>query len=287
MGVDTFPTYAEGKNLNEWRGSLKRYSGTIPRINPLVLLDVDRAQRRVNRLSKQVPLDRPWEAAKAREWDSMTAQAWMDRHMRTKSGRELLQLGIESVWAAQPEDISLLHLLFYVHSAGSLELLFDTEGGAQDSRFVGGSQARADRAGEAARGRGGAHGAPGAPDRARRRRRDDPRGRRHRARQARDRDRAARAGGPDRLRPADARPPRPAHPADAARDRGEVHGHLRRAVLARRGAERPGDQRRRPREAHLRQLAAGRLAGRAARLPRGSARPRDGPGGAGGAPGAR
>ncbi len=141
MGVDTFPTYAEGKNLNEWRGSLKRYSGTIPRINPLVLLDVDRAQRRVNRLSKQVPLDRPWEAAKAREWDSMTAQAWMDRHMRTKSGRELLQLGIESVWAAQPEDISLLHLLFYVHSAGSLELLFDTEGGAQDSRFVGGSQA--------------------------------------------------------------------------------------------------------------------------------------------------
>ena len=141
MGVDTFPSYAVGENLNEWRGKLKRYSGTIPRINPLVLLDVDRAQRRVNRLSKDVPLDRPWEAAKAREWDSMSAQTWMDRHMRTKSGRELLQLGIESVWAAQPEDISLLHLLFSVHSAGSLELLFDTEGGAQDSRFVGGSQA--------------------------------------------------------------------------------------------------------------------------------------------------
>ena len=34
MGVDTFPTYAEGENLIEWRGSLKRYSGTIPRINP-------------------------------------------------------------------------------------------------------------------------------------------------------------------------------------------------------------------------------------------------------------
>ena len=121
VGVDTFPTYAEGENLNEWRGSLKRYSGTIPRINPLVLLDVGRAQRRVNRLAKDVPLDRPWAAAKARKWDSMSAQTWMDRHMRTKSGRELLQLGIESVWAAQPEDISLLHLLFYVHSAGSLE----------------------------------------------------------------------------------------------------------------------------------------------------------------------
>ena len=52
----------------------------------------------------------------------------------------LLELGIEAVWAAQPEDISLLHVLFYIHSAGSLEMLFDTEGGAQQDRFVGGSQ---------------------------------------------------------------------------------------------------------------------------------------------------
>ena len=87
----------------------------------------------------------------------MTAQTWMDRDMRTKSGRELLQLGIESVWAAQPEDISLLHMLFYVHSAGSLELLFDTEGGAQDSRFVGGSQAVPIELARAAGRRGGAH----------------------------------------------------------------------------------------------------------------------------------
>ena len=52
----------------------------------------------------------------------------------------LLELGIEAVWAAQPEDMSLLHVLFYIHSAGSLEMLFDTEGGAQQDRFVGGSQ---------------------------------------------------------------------------------------------------------------------------------------------------
>ncbi len=52
----------------------------------------------------------------------------------------LLELGIEAVWAAQPEDLSLLHVLFYIHSAGSLDLLFETEGGAQQERFVGGSQ---------------------------------------------------------------------------------------------------------------------------------------------------
>ncbi len=140
MGVDTFPTYAEGESVFEWRGRLRRYKGTIPRINPIALIDTERAQRKLNRMAKEVPLDRPWTAPAAAEWDGMTAHTWLRRNVKTKGGRALLELGTEAVWAAQPEDISLLHMLFYIHSAGSLEMLFDTAGGAQDSRFVGGSQ---------------------------------------------------------------------------------------------------------------------------------------------------
>ena len=44
------------------------------------------------------------------------------------------------MWAREPEDVSLLHVLFYIHSAGGLDALLDTEGGAQEDRFVGGSQ---------------------------------------------------------------------------------------------------------------------------------------------------
>lgn len=50
------------------------------------------------------------------------------------------------MFACEPRDISLLHVVFYVHSAGNettpgtLERLINTAGGAQDSRFVGGSQ---------------------------------------------------------------------------------------------------------------------------------------------------
>src|SRR5215208_148053 len=140
LGVATFPTYGEGENVIEYGGRLRRYRGTIPRINPAVLLDVERAQRRLNRLARRVPLDAPWDAPKAAALDGQTAATWLRRNLATKPGRMLLELGIESVWAAQPEDLSLLHLLFYIHSAGSLELLFDTEGGAQQDRFVGGSQ---------------------------------------------------------------------------------------------------------------------------------------------------
>jgi monoamine oxidase len=140
LRVDTFPTYGVGENVIEYGGRLRRYRGTIPRINPVVLLDVERAQRRLNRLARRVPLDAPWEAPDAAALDGQTAATWMRRNLATKAGRALLELGIEAVWAAQPEDMSLLHVLFYIHSAGSLEMLFDTEGGAQQDRFVGGSQ---------------------------------------------------------------------------------------------------------------------------------------------------
>jgi monoamine oxidase len=140
LGVATFPTYGDGQNVIEYGGRLRRYRGTIPRINPLVLIDVERAQRRLNRLSRTVPLDAPWEAPNAAALDAQTAATWMKRNVATKAGRMLLELGIEAVWAAQPEDMSLLHVLFYIHSGGSLQMLFDTEGGAQQDRFVGGSQ---------------------------------------------------------------------------------------------------------------------------------------------------
>jgi monoamine oxidase len=140
LSVETFPTHSAGVNLLEYRDSIHRYTGAIPRINPAVLLDIELAQRRLNRLARTVPLQAPWEAPSARRLDGQTAATWMRRNMGTRAGRMMLGLGIEAVWAAQPEDMSLLHVLFYIHSAGSLDMLFDTEGGAQQDRFVGGSQ---------------------------------------------------------------------------------------------------------------------------------------------------
>ncbi len=140
LGVERFPTHSEGENVIEYGGRLRRYRGTVPRINPVVLVDVERAQRRLNALAGRVPLEAPWEAPNAARLDGQTMASWMRRNLATRAGRMLLELGVEAVWAAQPEDISLLHALFYIHSAGNLQRLFDTEGGAQQDRFVGGSQ---------------------------------------------------------------------------------------------------------------------------------------------------
>ena len=145
MGVDTFPTYNTGSNQFELGGRIHKYRGTIPRINPLVGLDIAQAQARIDRMARQVPLEAPWKAAK---WDGQTFWTWLRRNTRTRGARELLQLACEAVWAAHPADVSLLHILFYTHSAGGFDALVGTEGGAQQDRFVGGSQLVAERLAE-------------------------------------------------------------------------------------------------------------------------------------------
>jgi monoamine oxidase len=140
LGHQTFPTYAAGENVMELGGRLVRYTGTIPRLRPHVLADIGQAMLRLNRMASRVPREAPWTAPRARQWDSQTTWSWMRHNIATSGGRALLELAVKAVWAAMPADVSLLHLLFYISSAGSLELLLDTEGGAQQDRFVEGAQ---------------------------------------------------------------------------------------------------------------------------------------------------
>jgi monoamine oxidase len=140
LDVPTFPTYSTGASLLARGGSVRRYRGRIPPINPAVLADVGQAMVRLNRMARTVPREAPWTAPKATRWDAQTAATWLARNVATRGARAIVATAIEGVWAADPAEPSLLHLLFYIHSAGSLEALVETEGGAQQDRFVGGSQ---------------------------------------------------------------------------------------------------------------------------------------------------
>lgn len=140
LGLNLFPTYNDGENVVFYRGATRRYRGAIPKLPLPVLADVGQAQLRLDRMARTVPLEAPWEARRADRWDTQTVETWMRRHMRTGGGREMLRLGVRAVFAAEARDLSLLHFLFYSHSGGLLDRLFNVKDGAQESRFVGGSQ---------------------------------------------------------------------------------------------------------------------------------------------------
>lgn len=140
LGLERFDTYSDGNNQFEHNNRLRTHAGAIPRINPLALADVQLAMTRLERMAKTVRPEAPWEATKAKIWDAETVASWIRRNMRTDLGRAIIGLFCEAVWAADPADVSMLHLLAYANSAGGLNALISTDGGAQQSRVIGGSQ---------------------------------------------------------------------------------------------------------------------------------------------------
>ena len=76
-----------------------------------------------------MPAAAPWQARRAEAGTPRLFQTWMRRNLRTQQGRALMEGVTEAVWAAEPADVSLLHILFYIASAGGLDPLISTEGG--------------------------------------------------------------------------------------------------------------------------------------------------------------
>jgi monoamine oxidase len=140
LGIDTYPSYITGEHIFELGGETQRYTGDYPKVGPHVMADLLQAQAKLERMARRIPVEAPWEAPGAERLDSQTFWSWMRRNVYTKAGRTLVEILIQGVWAAEPRDLSLLHVLFYTASGRSLAILTSTEGGAQQDRFVGGSQ---------------------------------------------------------------------------------------------------------------------------------------------------
>jgi monoamine oxidase len=67
-------------------------------------------------------------------------QSFFESMVPDDDARRRLALSVQGVWTVEPRDISLFHFLFYVASAGGYEQLMETEGCAQERRFVRGAQ---------------------------------------------------------------------------------------------------------------------------------------------------
>lgn len=143
LELEMFPQFGEGKNLLDVSGTRRLYRGTIPRLSLGVLWDIFVARRRIAKLARRVGAEQPWAAERAAELDGQTLADWCAANVRTPIARELIGLAGRTVWGTGPEELSMLHVLFYVSAAGSFDKLIDTEGGAQQDRLEGGAQSLA------------------------------------------------------------------------------------------------------------------------------------------------
>jgi monoamine oxidase len=150
LGVGTFPTYNTGNNVFYGPRGRLEYPSDSPLGNappdPVVAPDIVLTVTQLDQMAPSVPVDRPWTASSADAWDRQTLDAWL--RANTSGGSEFMAVAsaaTEAIFGGEPRELSLLYTLFYIAASGNeqtpgtFERNFNTAGGAQESRFVGGA----------------------------------------------------------------------------------------------------------------------------------------------------
>jgi monoamine oxidase len=149
FGVGTFDTYVSGNNVYINGSQRLTYSDTGPTGTAppdlAILADLALVVQQLDDMSKGVPVDAPWEAARAGEYDNQTLESWIAGHSVNPAFRTLASTATRPIFGAEPRELSLLYTLFYIAASGdeshvgTFERNFNTRGGAQQQRFHGGS----------------------------------------------------------------------------------------------------------------------------------------------------
>lgn len=139
LGCGTTPTYNDGANLIRWRGNVRRYQGTIPKLGLVGLLDIGRIQWQFDRIAARVSVTEPWNSKGAAELDAMSLGGWLRSVRATAGSRDLMAIMSRVTWGAEPDEVSMLHAVRYVKTSGGLDRMLATVGGAQQDHFVEGT----------------------------------------------------------------------------------------------------------------------------------------------------
>lgn len=150
LGLKTFDVASDGRNVYiAPDGSRTTYAdggltGTAPP-DPAMLADLALAVAQLDQMATSVGVDRPWEAARAAEWDAQTLETWLRGNTVIPDFRKLAAAATRAIFGAEPRELSLLYTLFYIAASGdethqgTFERNFNTRGGAQQARVVGGT----------------------------------------------------------------------------------------------------------------------------------------------------
>jgi monoamine oxidase len=140
LGVETYPQYEDGETSYDLGGTeVLRESEFHARFAD-ELAELERVLRHLDELATEVPVEAPWLAPRAAEWDAVTAGAWYDAQGLSPVARTLLEICTVGILAVPTTEVSFLHLLFTIQTCGvTAELFAESEGGAQTTRFVGGT----------------------------------------------------------------------------------------------------------------------------------------------------
>src|SRR3954447_10210378 len=156
LQIGKYDTYDTGLNIYYDGVTTPHHTETFSDTSPLGAAPTDpfvaapaaAVVAQLDQMATTVPLDAPWNAPSAKDWDSQTLYTWTQNNgaQGNKQFAEVVETAIEAIFGAESRDISLLYTVFYIAASGNesnpgtFERNFNTRQGGQQRRCVGGSQ---------------------------------------------------------------------------------------------------------------------------------------------------
>jgi monoamine oxidase len=148
LKVPTFLEYNTGNSVyvSSTTGRME-YSGTVPP-DPTILPDAAILLTLIDQYAAEIAVDAPWAHPRAKEWDALTLGEWIRSNtlVNPNGVENLIRSWTQPGFGADPNELSFLFTLWYVacsgdeQNVGTFSRNSDTANGAQERRFVGGSQ---------------------------------------------------------------------------------------------------------------------------------------------------
>ena len=130
--------------IRDDKRSVYRYHGDWLRppsflFHPLEATDVHQILRRLELMTSCVPVNDPWVADRAREWDSMTLKEFLDRTCWTERARRVVTIACEILMCTEPHSLSLLSFLWFMSCNGGIRRLISAFTAEHEWRFTDGA----------------------------------------------------------------------------------------------------------------------------------------------------
>jgi monoamine oxidase len=148
LKVPTFKEYNSGRSVyvSSTLGRIE-YPGTVPP-DPTILVDAAVLLEKIDQYAAEIDVDAPWKHPQAARWDAMTLGDFIrnDSVLNPRGVANLIECWTQPGFGADPDRLSFLFVLWYVacsgneRNVGTFARNSDTANGAQERRFVGGSQ---------------------------------------------------------------------------------------------------------------------------------------------------
>ncbi|CAI7594717.1 unnamed protein product [Penicillium bialowiezense] len=142
LGLETYKTFTTGQSSFFRNGTLRHYTDTLGGIPPVGIGFMNE----INTLASTINLEEPWKSPNATALDAMTLETFVNSRILTAESRMLLNVAVPAILSAEMREISLLYTLLVIAGAGnitspgSLGRIIAVDGGAQESRVMGGTQ---------------------------------------------------------------------------------------------------------------------------------------------------